>query len=143
MSLLDTLASMAGGGENNRGGGVAAASLIPALIEVVNKYPGGISGLLQQLQQGGLASVVASWLGSGPNEPVSPAQLGSALEPGVVNDLAERTGQDRNSVLEGLSSLLPKLVDQVSPNGKVAEGQGLDATQLLGSLAGLLGGRQA
>ncbi len=56
MSLLDTLSSLAGGDDNNRGG---AASLVPALIEMVGKYPGGLSGLLQQLQQGGLG---ASWL---------------------------------------------------------------------------------
>ncbi len=139
MSLLDTLTSLAGGGENNRGGG--AASLIPALIEIVGKYPGGLSGLLQQLQQGGLGAIVASWLGSGPNQSVSPEQLGSALEPGMVNDLAERTGQDRNAVLEGLSAILPKLVDQASPQGAVEPGQSLDAGKLLGSLAGLLGGR--
>ena len=89
MSLLDTLSSLTGGDDNNRGG---AASLVPALIEMVGKYPGGLSGLLQQLQQGGLGAIVASWLGSGPNQSVSPDQLGSALGPGMVNDLAERTG---------------------------------------------------
>ncbi|OZI74240.1 YidB family protein [Bordetella genomosp. 12] len=137
MSLLDTLSSMAGG-DSNRG---AAASLVPALIELVGKYPGGLSALLQQLQQGGFGAIVASWLGSGPNEPVSPEQLGSALDPGVVNGLAERTGQDRAAVLEGLSFILPKVVDQASPQGEVQPEQGLDASKLLGSLASLLGGR--
>ncbi|MFP3700208.1 amino acid ABC transporter permease, partial [Burkholderia sp. SIMBA_013] len=41
MSLLDTLASMAGGGQ--QGG---SASLLPALIEQLSKYPGGLSGLI-------------------------------------------------------------------------------------------------
>ncbi len=43
MSLRDTLSSLAGGGDNNRGG---AASLVLALIGMVGKYPGGLSGLL-------------------------------------------------------------------------------------------------
>ncbi len=59
----------------------------------------------------------------------------------MVNDLAERTGQDHNAVLEGLSAILPKLVDQASPQGSIEPDQGLDASKLLGSLAGLLGGR--
>ncbi|AHV94811.1 YidB family protein [Bordetella holmesii] len=138
MSLLDTLSSMAGG-DSNRG---SAASLVPALIELVGKYPGGLSSLLNQLQMGGLGPVVASWLSSGPNEPVSPQELGAALDPGIVSDLAERTEQDHHAVLEGLSFVLPKLVDQASPDGAVAQGQqGLDASELLGSLASLLGGR--
>ncbi|WMD23560.1 YidB family protein [Achromobacter seleniivolatilans] len=136
MSLLDTLASMAGG--NQQGG---SASLLPALIEQLNKYPGGLSGLIAQFQQGGLSDVVASWVGTGQNLPVSPDQLGSVLDPGVVNDLAAKTGQDTNSVLGSLSSLLPQLVDKATPDGAVQPGSQFNPTDLLASLSGLFGNR--
>lgn len=136
MSLLDTLASMAGGSQ--QGG---SASLLPALIEQLNKYPGGLSGLIAQFQQGGLSDVVASWVGTGQNLPVSPDQLGSVLDPGVVNELAAKTGQDPNSVLGSLSSLLPQLVDKATPDGAVQPGSQFNPTDLLASLSGLFGNR--
>lgn len=99
MSLLDTLASMAGGGNGQQGGN---ASLLPALIEHLNQYPGGLSGLIASFQKGGLGEIVASWVGKGENLPVSADQLGSVLDPGVVQSLADKTGQDASSVLGSL-----------------------------------------
>lgn len=136
MSLLDTLASMAGGGQ--QGG---SASLLPALIEQLNKYPGGLSGLIASFQSGGLSEVVASWVGTGPNLPVSPSQLGSVLDPGVVNELAAKTGQDTGSVLDSLSALLPQLVDKATPEGTLQPGQAFNSADLLGALSGLFGNR--
>ncbi|RBL82317.1 hypothetical protein DDE05_38510 [Streptomyces cavourensis] len=136
MSLLDTLASMAGGGE--QGG---SASLLPALIEQLNKYPGGLSGLIASFQQGGLGEIVASWIGKGQNLPVSADQLGRVLDPGVVDELAAKTGQDAGSVLGSLSALLPQLVDKATPDGAVQPGQGFNPADLLGSLSGLFGNR--
>ncbi len=136
MSLLDTLASMAGGGE--QGG---SASLLPALIEQLNKYPGGLSGLIASFQQGGLGEIVASWIGKGQNLPVSADQLGRVLDPGVVDELAAKTGQDTGSVLGSLSALLPQLVDKATPDGAVQPGQGFNPADLLGSLSGLFGNR--
>ena len=130
MSLLDTLASMAGGGQ--QGG---SASLLPALIEQLNKYPGGLSGLIASFQQGGLGEIVASWIGKGQNLPVSADQLGRVPDPGVVNELAAKTGQDTGSVLGSLSALLPQLVDKDTPEGAVEPGQSFNPTDLLASLS--------
>ncbi|EGP45027.1 hypothetical protein AXXA_18031 [Achromobacter insuavis AXX-A] len=133
---MDTLASMAGGGQ--QGG---SASLLPALIEQLSKYPGGLSGLIASFQQGGLGEIVASWIGKGQNLPVSADQLGQVLDPGVVNELAAKTGQDTGSVLGSLSSLLPQLIDKATPEGAVQPGQSLNPTDLLASLSGLFGNR--
>ncbi|KGD97117.1 hypothetical protein JL37_07335 [Achromobacter sp. RTa] len=136
MSLLDSLASMAGGGQ--QGG---SASLLPALIEQLNKYPGGLSGLIESFQKGGLSEIVASWVGTGQNLPVSADQLGSVLDPGVVNELAAKTGQDSDSLLGSLSSLLPQLVDQATPDGAVPSNSQFNPADLLASLSGLFGNR--
>ena len=49
---------------------------------------GGLRGLLDQLQKGGLGSNANSWVGSGPNQPVPPAQLGTALGPDIIPALS-------------------------------------------------------
>jgi uncharacterized protein YidB (DUF937 family) len=136
MSLLDTLASMAGGGQ--QGG---SASLLPALIEQLNKYPGGLTGLIASFQKGGLSEIVASWVGTGQNLPVSPAQLGSVLDPGAVSELAAKTGQDTDSLLGSLSSLLPQLVDKATPDGEVPANGQFNPSDLLATLSGLFGNR--
>ena len=48
------------------------------LTQVLNQM-GGVQGVLQKLQQAGLGGQVSSWLGSGPNEPVSPEAIGNAI----------------------------------------------------------------
>lgn len=139
MSLFNTLAGAVAANLGNRNG-VATAALVPAVIDMLGKYPGGVAGLLQQLQQGGLGAVVAAWLAGG-TEPAAPAALERALEPGLIEGLAQRSGQDRATVLQGLGSLLPRLVSLAVPNGDLSDARLPDAGQLLGALGGLLNQR--
>ncbi|HUG57413.1 MAG TPA: YidB family protein [Candidimonas sp.] len=132
MGILDSIVSSMGAGSPQAG---AQASLLPALIELVKNYPGGLQGLIEKFQQGGLGDVIASWIGTGQNQPVSPDQLQSVLGDGIVGNLSEKSGLDVNTVLSSLSVMLPSLVDQATPNGS-ADGVG---GSLLGSLSGLLG----
>ena len=53
---------------------------------------GGLGGLLEKLQQSGQGDVAKSWVASGPNQPISPSQLGSALGSSLIKTLAEKTG---------------------------------------------------
>lgn len=132
MGILDSIVSSMGAGSPQAG---AQASLLPALIELVKNYPGGLQGLIEKFQQGGLGDVIASWIGSGQNQPVSPDQLQSVLGDGIVGNLSEKSGLDVNTVLSSLSVMLPSLVDQATPNGSADDVGG----SLLGSLSGLLG----
>jgi uncharacterized protein YidB (DUF937 family) len=45
---------------------------------------GGLSDLIGKLSAGGVSPQVNSWVGHGPNEPVPPGQLGSALGQNVL-----------------------------------------------------------
>lgn len=135
MGLLDSIVS-AVGGDNTQGS--AQAGLLPALMELVNNYPGGLSGLIQKFQEAGLGGVAASWVGDGPNEAVTPGQLQSVLGEDMVSQLAQRSGQDSGSVLGALSGLLPNLVDQATPNGEASLQSGQN-NSLLGGLSGMLG----
>ena len=79
---------------------------------------GGLGGLLEKFQQSGHGDVAKSWVGSGPNQPVSPGQLSSALGPSLIKTLAEKTGMSEFSTAQ-LSNILPGFVDKLTPQGRV------------------------
>ncbi|NYT79988.1 DUF937 domain-containing protein [Alcaligenaceae bacterium] len=133
MGLLNSIVSAMG--ERNPELG-AQARLLPVLIEQVNRFPGGLPGLIEKFQQAGLGGVVASWIREGRNEPISPDQLHSALGDDIVNDLARSSGLDVGAVLGNLSIMLPSLVDQATPDGET----GLQ--RVLGGVTNLFGAQR-
>ena len=106
---------------------------------------GGLDGLLQKFQQGGLGDVAQSWVSTGANLPVSADQLGQALGP----EMLQKAGGSAE-MLGPLAELLPQLVDGLSPNGQLpaglgagGAGGGADLGAMLGGLLGGAGGAGA
>src|SRR5437870_4647017 len=79
MGLLDDVMGMAGMGN----AGVQPqqhTGALSMLLEYINSpQVGGIAGLQRMFQEKGLGGVVASWIGTGQNLPVSADQLQSVL----------------------------------------------------------------
>lgn len=82
-----------------------------------------------------------SWVGTGPNQPVSSSQLGGALQSGgmgaLLQDAASKLGIDSNDLLGKLSQALPIAVNHLTPGGQVpaaGEGGGFNL-ESLGGLA--------
>jgi uncharacterized protein YidB (DUF937 family) len=84
---------------------------------------GGLNDLLKQLQQSGHGDAANSWVGTGPNRPISPKDLSSALGADQITTLTSEFGLSRDELLDGLSQHLPELVDQLTPGGKVPSPQ--------------------
>lgn len=80
---------------------------------------GGLGGLLNQFQQSGLGDVMKSWIGTGPNQSISPNQLGSVLGPKIIQVLAQKTGMSEQELTAQLSQILPGVVDKLTPNGRL------------------------
>ncbi|HEY9572722.1 MAG TPA: YidB family protein [Pusillimonas sp.] len=136
MGLLDSIVSAVGAQSPQA---AEQAALLPALIEQVKSYPGGLPGLIEKFQQAGLGETIASWISTTQqNQPVSPEQLHSALGDDLLGKLSQHSGQDSGAVLSNLSVMLPSLIDQLTPNGQ-AGGQDLGGS-LLGSLTSMLKG---
>ena len=74
-----------GGAAGGLGGLISLAAQNPQLVQAVisllsNDGPvGGLPGLIAKFQQAGLGPVIASWLGSGPNQAISGEQLSQVL----------------------------------------------------------------
>jgi len=80
---------------------------------------GGLGGLLEKLGQAGHADKTDTWLGPGENAPIQPGQLGTALGQTTISDLAKQAGVSEQELLAQLSSVLPGIVDKLTPNGRV------------------------
>lgn len=82
---------------------------------------GGLGGLLAAFQQAGLGQIAQSWISNGPNQPVSPQQLQSALGQGQVQSMANQAGMAPQDFLTQLSQHLPQAVDGVTPHGRLPD----------------------
>jgi uncharacterized protein YidB (DUF937 family) len=118
MGLLDELQKNLGGSGGQAGGGQGA--LMQALMGLL--AGGGLQQLLSSFQQKGLGDIAGSWISTGGNKPVSPDQVQQALGPDQLGQLSQQTGLDVGALAGQLSSLLPGLVDKLTPDGKLPEG---------------------
>ncbi|MDD3380809.1 MAG: YidB family protein [Rugosibacter sp.] len=115
MGLFDQIVGAVSGQQGESGG-----SLLGSVLQMVtNPQNGGLSGLLQTLQQGGLAEAAKSWVSTGQNLPVSAEQIQSALGNDTVKNLAAQLGLNTEQMSGHLAELLPQVVDKLTPNGSV------------------------
>ena len=80
---------------------------------------GGLTDLIGKLSAGEVAPQVNSWVGQGANQPVQPGQLGSALGQNVLAELSQRTGMSQQELLNQLSTVLPQIINHMTPNGRM------------------------
>jgi len=143
MGLLDIFNGMQNGPRGNRGlGGGGMSPITMALLgllayKAVKGFGGnpaqpgtapsgpgggafgGLGDLLKQFQGAGKEDVAKSWVGTGQNQPITPADLGTVLTPEQIDFLMARTGLSREELLAGLSEQLPKAVDHLTPGGRL------------------------
>ncbi len=102
------------------------SALAPMLLAVLGGGEGrsaeinGLTGLIDRFKQAGLGNIVQSWVSNDQvSAPVSPDQVHAALGDQHVAGLAEKSGLPTSAVLSALSTMLPKLVNAMTPNGAV------------------------
>jgi len=99
---------------------------------------GGLGGLVAKFQQAGLGDVIGSWIGSGQNQAISGEQLSNVLGGDALSGLASKLGVSSGDVAGQLSSILPSLVDKLTPAGQAPAGGLGNAGDLMGALGALL-----
>ena len=96
--------------------------LAASVMQMINSQPGGLSGLVQQFHDKGLGGLVSSWVGTGQNLPVSAGQIQSTLGAEATAKIAQVTGIPQAEVESHLATLLPQLIDHMTPNGQLPQG---------------------
>jgi len=141
MGLLDSILGAVTGKTDSSGG---AAQLIGVLGGLLAQS-GGLQGLANKFAQSGQGNAFQSWVGMGENQPVSSGQVQNALGSEQVKALAAKMGIDPAQASSFLAEYLPKIVDKLTPEGKVDPAadhqQGLAA--LLPSLLQRLAGQSS
>jgi uncharacterized protein YidB (DUF937 family) len=142
MGLLDDLLKQGGGASGlaalaakNPQALAAAASLLSSKSGSVGGT-GGLGSLIGSFQSGGLGDVMSSWISTGENKPVGHEQIASVVGKDVLSQFASKAGVDVSQAAPLLASILPMLINHMTPEGKVPPAQGLE--DLIGSF---LGGR--
>jgi len=150
MGMLDSLLKGAQGG--SQGG-----SALGGLMDIVAKNPqiisavagllstrdtsvggsGGLGGLISAFQGKGLGDMMSSWISTGPNPPVSAAQVTDVLGGDTMGQFARKAGIPMGEAGSILAGLLPTVIDKLTPEGKVPDTNSLDTmlSSLLGKLA--------
>jgi uncharacterized protein YidB (DUF937 family) len=109
-------------------GGAAGqqAGLVGSVLSMLaGPQQGGLQGLLQTMKEQGLGGVAASWVGTGPNQGISPGQVQQILGNQKLRDLAARHGLDPDEVGARLAQILPVAVDKMTPGGTLPAAGGL------------------
>ena len=95
---------------------------------------GGLPGLVQQFQQAGLGQQAGSWVSTGANLPISPEQLSRVFGGAELQQMAATAGMEASQFGARLSQLLPQMIDQLTPDGRMPTGGVEDPLAALSSL---------
>jgi len=116
MGLLDNVINAASGLINNTGDG---GNLLNVATDLIKNNPDGLSGVVEQFRNGGLGEAVSSWVGTGENLQVSPEAIQQVLGNTQLGEIASRFGITSDQVSSGLATVLPELINHLTPNGSV------------------------
>lgn len=108
------------------------SGMVQALLALLSHQgTGGFSGLVQLFEQQGLGHLVSSWIGTGQNLPVSAQQVESVLGHGRLAELAQKAGIPPEQASTMVASVLPGLIDHLTPGGTAQHGLIEEGLELL------------
>jgi uncharacterized protein YidB (DUF937 family) len=133
MSLFEQIKSQLGGIAAAETAGAEGAespshdphAMLDSVVNLIAQH-GGIGGLVEKLKGCGLGNAVASWVGSGDNQPVTGEQVESAVGSDTIAQIAAKLGVSKEHAMNLLSQYLPMVINHLTPNGKVEEGSWLE-----------------
>ena len=99
-------------------GGIVGAGMASVVTDLLAKH-GGVQGVVNAFEKNGLGGTVRSWVGTGPNEPVSPADVHRVLGSDLLQQLSAKSGLSVSELADKLSHVLPQAVDHLTPDGTI------------------------
>jgi uncharacterized protein YidB (DUF937 family) len=124
--LGNILGQMMGGGAQPGGGGLGG--MLGGMLGGAAGGAGGLGGLLQQMANTGYGEHAQSWVGTGQNLPIGPDDLQQILGRDGIAQIARQAGVSEADASQGLSALLPEVVNHVTPGGEVPDVDSLMAS---------------
>jgi uncharacterized protein YidB (DUF937 family) len=124
MGFLDEIVK-AGAGTLLSGSG--QGGLMEQVLGLVNNSEtGGLAGLVEAFKGKGLGDAISSWVGTGENKPVSGEEIANTIGIDKIQQIAAKLGISGSEASSGLAALLPQVIDKLTPEGKVPQGDLLE-----------------
>ena len=117
MGSFDSIVNRLTGGKEDLAG--APKKLVEGALEMIDSQKDGLKGVVDKLSASGLGEQVKSWVSTGANLPVTPAQIKQALGSDEIERLALKTKLSVEEVTSHLAAALPQIVDKLTPDGKI------------------------
>jgi len=99
-------------------GGVVGGEMATVVNGFIERH-GGVQGIVTQMQQQGFGPTVKSWVGTGPNQPITADQVHQAFGQGTIAELAAKAGLTPQELSQKLSQVLPQVIDKLTPTGQI------------------------
>ena len=99
-------------------GGIVGAGMVSVVNGILERH-GGVQGIVNEFERNGLGATVQSWVGTGPNQPISADQLHNVLGPDLLQQLSAKTGVPVPELAQKLSQVLPQAIDHLTPGGRI------------------------
>jgi uncharacterized protein YidB (DUF937 family) len=123
MGLLDEMVKGLAG--KVLGGGGQSALLDSIFNLIKNPETGGLQGLVQNFKNKGFNDIISSWISTGENLPVTSDQIENVVGKDQILRIAKKLGFSGEEVSGGLASLLPEIIDKLTPKGTLPENEAL------------------
>jgi uncharacterized protein YidB (DUF937 family) len=134
MSMLDgLLGNVLGRMLDSRGAPGQQNPLLQMALQLLQQN-GGIGGVVDKFRQAGFGQQADSWVSTGENKPIGADELQQVLGSGALGDIAAKLGLSTGAAAGGLASMLPQLIDHMTPHGQVPDDQSDPVAQALAML---------
>lgn len=115
-ALVEDLSQRYGLGDRGR-------DLFGLLVAYVhNDRRGGFTGFIEGFREQGHGELVSSWLGNPEAGGLTASDVGMVFGQGLLNDWGGRLGVSRATVATAISGVLPRLVAEMTPGGRIPGG---------------------
>ncbi|WP_408953279.1 OmpA family protein [Lysobacter sp. Hz 25] len=100
-----------------------ARQLVGVLIALIfDEKRGGFAGFVRLFEQKGLGRLIQSWVGTGPNESISAAQVDHVFGAPLIGAIAGKLGAPVSATAGAIGGLLPNLINELTEGGKEPTG---------------------
>jgi len=97
-------------------GGIVGAGMVSVVNGIIEQH-GGLQGVVSEFEKNGLGATVKSWVGTGPNQPISPDDVHKVLGADLLQQLSAKSGLSVQELAQKLSQVLPQAVNSLTPGG--------------------------
>jgi uncharacterized protein YidB (DUF937 family) len=112
-----------------------SGSLLTAALSLLQQN-GGLGQVVEMFRGSGMGAQADSWVGAGANMALSGDQLQQVFGSSALGNVASQLGMSSGQASSAMAQILPELVNQLTPGGRLPDDSGDVLAQGLAFLRG-------